>query len=84
MGEVILMANKKDNANLWTPEQALEDALSEIKSGKHNPTRVLIITLDDSDNKFEPHFYQSGMKATECLALLEVGKIMFLKEMGLG
>ena len=82
--DVISMANKLRDATLQTPEQALEDALKDIgelgafKDGK----KILIIGLDETDGKYDVSFIQAGMKMSECLALVEVAKIIFLKEMG--
>lgn len=83
MGSVTSLADRKRDATLWTPEQALDDALHDVQIGNIKATKVLIVFLDDSEGKFDPAFTQSGMSASECLALLEVGKLLFYKEMGL-
>ena len=77
------MSKASNDGTLQSPEQALNDALSDV--GKRGAFRegkkILIIALDDS-NQYSISFVQAGMKMSECLALCEVAKTLFLEEMG--
>lgn len=84
--KVISMATAANNGKLRTPEQALQSALDDIgkrgafKDGK----KLLIMALDtgEDDDEYSISFVQAGMKMSECLTLCEVGKTLFLDEMG--
>lgn len=84
MDNVINMANATGNGTMQTPEQALQLAMDDIgncgalKKGK----KLLILALDETNDQYDISFIQAGMKMSECLALCEAAKIIFLEEMG--
>ena len=81
MTNIKSMADKSNNAMLTSPENVLKDALKEVQSGKLKDSKKLIVlALDDSDC-YDVRFMQAGMKMSECVALCEVAKTMFLTEM---
>jgi hypothetical protein len=81
---VVSMAARANDATLQTPEQVLKEALTcigkkgALKSGK----KLLILALDDTTENYDVSFMQAGMRMSECLTLTEVGKALFLTEMG--
>ena len=80
---VISMANVVGDGAFHTPEQALQEALRDI--GRHGAfkdgKKLLILALDDTEGDYDISFIQAGMKMSECLALCEVSKTLFLTEM---
>ena len=78
------MAEKKQDGTLQTPRQALEAALADIgvKGEAINGKKLAIIALNDKDDAYHVSFYQAGMSMSECVALCEVAKSLFKKEMG--
>lgn len=72
------------DARLWTPEHLLQDALGSSigkRGAFENGKKMLILALDD-DGQYSVSFMQAGMKMSECVALCEVAKSIFLAEMG--
>ncbi len=80
---VVSMADAACDGTLWSQRQALECALEDVgkngafKKGK----KLLIFALDESDGDYSVSFVQAGMKMSECVALCEVAKSVFLREM---
>lgn len=78
------MSKASGNALMASPEEALKDAIETIgecgalEQGK----KVLILALDDTQDNFSIGFFQAGMRMSECLAVCETAKSIFLKEMG--
>lgn len=70
MGKIINMSEKTNDSTFISPEQTLEEALDDLRSGRKNYQKLFIITLDDSDNKYNMGFYSAKLKATEIIALL--------------
>ena len=82
--KVISMAEKMDDALLWSPKQALEDALSDVgvRGGAFKDCKkILILALDETDGQYHINYIQAGMKSSECMALCEASKTIFLREM---
>ncbi len=73
-----------NNGKLYSPEETLKDALSDVgvqgalKDGK----KCLVLALDESNGEYKINFYQAGMKMSECMALCEIAKSLFLEQMG--
>lgn len=81
---IVSLSDKTNNATFSSPESALRDALEELgkrgafKQGK----KLLILALDDTDENFHVSFIQAGMKMSECVAVCDVAKNIFKKNMG--
>lgn len=84
MSNIIDLSAKTDDATFRSPKQCLEECLADL--GKHGAfehgTKLLVLVLDDSDGQYNTNFAQAGMKMSECVALCEVSKTVFLAEMG--
>lgn len=81
--KVISMAHAGCDGRLQSPEQALQDALGEIRenSSLKDVKKLLVLALDDNDGEYIVSFFQAGMKMSECLTLCDVAKTQFLAEM---
>ncbi len=84
MNNVKNLADVSESAMMMTPEMTLKEALNDVgKSGAlANAKKILIIGLDDTNGQYDTTWYQSGMRMSDCLALLEVAKTKFLSDMG--
>ena len=77
------MASHANDGTKRSPEQCLQDCLEDVgkrdafKDGK----KLLVLCLDDSDGHYRVSWAQTGMNMSQCLALSEVAKAMFLREM---
>lgn len=77
MSKIISIGYLKDDAKLISPEECLNDCLENdlgkrdaFKEGK----KLIVIALDDNDDKYSWSFNQAGMSASEIVALLEIVK----------
>jgi len=84
MSNIKSMGEFASNAMMVSPEAALKDALNDIgKNGSFEKgKKLLILCLDDSDDQYQVSWIQAGMKMSECLTLCDIGKTLFLDEMG--
>lgn len=80
---VISLSKHSNNGAMRSPADCLNECLEDIgKRGAFEKGRkVLVLALDDTDGQFSVSFAQAGMKMSECVALCEVAKTIFLKEM---
>lgn len=74
-------AAKERAAAFMTPREQLEEAIRAIDEGKMNPSKLLILALDDAAGEFRVIFFNAGMKSSECVAVCEAGKMIFLRDM---
>lgn len=82
---LITMASISSNAMLSTPEMVLKDALDSIgKTGSFKEGKQLLILALDRGEKGDDYnisFIQAGMNMSECIALCDISKTLFLTEM---
>lgn len=81
---VINLAIEKNDATMWAPKDALWLAIKDIENNQPvfgKAKKVLIIALDDTEGNYETRFIQAGMKSSECLALCEVMKTVFTRNL---
>ena len=80
---VEILGQKAKNGKMLTPEMTLKECLNDIgkRGAFKNGKKLLVLALDDTEGKFSVSFSQAGMKMSECIALCEVGKTIFLTEM---
>jgi hypothetical protein len=83
--KIISLAKETNDGRLQNQEQALKDALNEIgkRGAFKNGKKILILALDDGKNgdEYGVSFIQGGMTMSQCIALCEVAKTIFLTEM---
>ncbi len=83
---VVNLARRFNSAKLASPEMALQDALADVgkKGALKEGKQVLIISLDQGKDGYDYSlgFNQAGMTMSECIALCEISKTLFLTEMG--
>lgn len=83
---IVNMGPRFNSGLLATPEMVLLDSLADVgkrgalKEGK----QLLIIALDrgKKGDDYSISFNQAGMRMSDCIALLEISKTLFLTEMG--
>jgi hypothetical protein len=83
MINVVDMSKATGDGRVRSPEQMLEEALSYIRdpddtSSFSKAKKMMIISLDDSDECYQVNWLQAGMKMSECVSLCEVAKVQFL------
>jgi hypothetical protein len=74
------MAEKLNDGTLQTVEQLFE-ILPEFSKEHPDHTKALVILLNEKDGGYNACFIQAGMTCSQMIALLEVTKTMFLKDM---
>lgn len=84
MNNVSSMSAFANDATLCSPEQVLEEALQAVreKRGSFAGKKLLVLALDDGDERWDIAFKQAGMSMSECIALVEGSKILFFTQMG--
>lgn len=81
MSEVVYLAHEINDNRLLTPEQMLESVLDDIRAGRLEASKLLLLTLDTSDGIYDNGFYASNMSGSEMLTLCERSKHTFNKMM---
>lgn len=80
---ITCLGQKSGDAGMTSPRSALKDAMDclgeagAFRDGK----KLLVLGLDDTSENFAVSFIQAGMTMSQCVALCEVAKSIFLKEM---
>ncbi len=65
----------------------LEEGIEDIKSGRRESNKAIIVFLTEGVNHPEEYsvgWGQAGLKMSESLGLLDLCKTMFINEMGYG
>lgn len=75
-------AKARDNT-LLSPADCLDDALREVRSGVRVCDKLVILTLDTTDDGYGVGYYASNIKASEIVALCEAMKVLMLKSMNI-
>lgn len=76
-------ADRENDNTLLTPVDALRDVIAKIGTGQTVCDKLLVLHLDtgaDGD-RYDIGFNASNMRASEMLALLEVAKVVVLRQM---
>ena len=73
----------EDNGKMISTSDTLKSALADIgeRGALKEGRKVLVIALDDNNEQYTTNFYQAGMSMSQCIALCEVAKSVFLNEM---
>lgn len=76
------IAEKTNSSMSVSVEMLLRDAIKDTSPGGklENSKKVLILTLND-DDQFTVNYFNAGMKASECVALLDIAKNIFKTDM---
>ena len=82
--KVISLARKTNDGTMHSPLAALENATDDFKNDEElkGYKKLLILALNDSDDNYDVTFFQAGMTTSQCIALCEVAKVIFLQNMG--
>ncbi len=78
------MADVTGNAKQASVEQTLQDVMDNLgkKGALKYGKKILIISLDDTDDNYDVSFNQAGMSCSECLSLLRITETVLIEEMG--
>jgi hypothetical protein len=84
MSKITSIGSASNDGTMMRPEDTLKDAIDSIgKEGAlKNGKKVLVLALDDTNENFSITFFQAGMTMSQCLAVCETSKAIFLKDMG--
>lgn len=86
MAKITHISENVDDADLFTVESTLQKAIIDLDDEEKlisRANKVIIITLCDDEGSYECGFRQAGMTMSECIALIEITKQLFLQEMDL-
>lgn len=73
--KVIPISDKSKSCYSWSPDQCVTQFLDEIRSGKIEPTKIMILWFDEAkDGGLHPHSWFSQIDKFEGIALLELIK----------
>jgi hypothetical protein len=81
MSHIIQLALEKKDATMWSPKDALENALEQYENGDYN--KVIIIRVNDKDGAYDVGFTQAAMKCSEMISACEIIKQKAIENMGL-
>jgi hypothetical protein len=81
MSSVIDLSAKTSNGHFRSPAALCDDAKEHFQGPLDSHKKALILSVDEEDGDYSVSFQQAGMKMSECVALCEVAKTLFLKEM---
>ena len=69
------------DCKLWTPADALRDALKDIEAGTIAPEQMVIHLFEETeDARWRHHYYAAGVTYQEHVALLEMAKAATLED----
>lgn len=78
--KIVNLTEKDKDAKRFTPEQALQVVLDEYKKGINIGKKIIIVTLNDTDNACQVEFFMAGVHGQEAVSILEAAKYLILKE----
>jgi hypothetical protein len=76
-----IRADRENDNTLLSPVECLEDAAQDLRSGKTKCDKLLVLRLNTSDHGYAIGFNASHLRASEIVALLEIAKTVFLRQM---
>lgn len=80
---VVHLAVATNDAKYSDAETTLLQVLQRVRSGEVRADQLLIISVDRSDvTAFNPQIFNSGLRMSEMLALIEVSKAKIFTAMG--
>lgn len=78
-----LLKFQDDRAITWSVEDSFDYAKEKIKEDPHYGKKVLILLLDEEDDKYNIRQITAGIgKTSEVISMLEIAKVDCLKDMG--
>jgi hypothetical protein len=77
---VINITKYNEKNTSWAPLQALEEAVRMIKAGEIDPSKVIILFLDDREQgQYDRSWLAANAKYSELVTLLETTKLEFIQ-----
>lgn len=82
--DIRAISARRDTNEGVTPEMALIELLSELRSGKVRANRMLVILVDDQGDEFDMTSRTAGgIRLSEQVAMCEMQKQVILRDIGL-
>lgn len=79
--KVVPIASKSTNCAAWSPIQAMEQLLADLKAGIFKPTKLMILGFEETpDHALRASRYYSNINPMEEVALLEGEKLRAIEE----
>ncbi len=82
--KIINLAERTKSSTLWSPEDALRDALKDLEEGGRweGRRKLIVLSLGDDEGSYSVGFVNAGFNASGLLAILEIAKRIVEKDMG--
>lgn len=81
MTDVVKLADHADDNRMWTVEQMLEAALTEVREGKVTGGKAVLIVLDTGTDglKYDTQSFYVDVSAAELVALTGIMQSRFIQ-----
>lgn len=66
----------------WSVEDCLLDAIEDVRSGKRKANAVLVLFLDNGDERYDTGWQAANVSGSQMVALMEAVKATILRDMG--
>jgi hypothetical protein len=83
--KVVALTEKKDDARMWMPADALREALDRVenhKSYRHVRKAFIVLMDDESDDQYDMAAWVAGMTTPEIICMLECVKERYKEDLG--
>jgi len=82
--KIVKIVDKNGNAKSWSPLDAIKSSEEILSPGgvMENSKKCIVVMLDDNDEDYHMSYRQSGMKCSECIALLTIAIADMRRDMG--
>lgn len=82
--KLLKLSEETEDARMWSVKDALKDAEKTFDDPdlEESHKKVLVLLVSTQNETFTVNYIQAGMSSSQCLAVLEVAKTSFLKDMG--
>jgi hypothetical protein len=74
-----LRADRENDNTLLSPIEAIEDAAMDLRTGKIECDKALVLMLDAKDGQYNLRFTSSNLRVSEMVSLLEAMKARCIK-----
>jgi hypothetical protein len=71
-GKIVNLIERKPDSKRWTPREALMDAVADIDSGRIKPTKLMVLYVEDVEDRVRASEYICGMNISEHIAFLTI------------
>lgn len=74
--KLVPLSSKSTNSATWSPEQALEEFLADLRAGKVAPVKMILLFFEEGERKhaLHPHCWYVNINPCEEVALLAMAQ----------